>query len=181
MAQPLPVEKPLPRRKAPPQGTPTRWLHGEKVRALASTPVSRASFGTRKPRPRRRTLPTPFPPNPPLLRPLLEQEPRHATPEHWRSKSHRRKTARSETSHCPAAAQGHRPCHAPALARPHPPRLGHRPAPVPVLQRHHEPSGGGSRETDHDEGVALKRSGRMREPEEATESMSWTPSSGLEK
>ena len=33
-----------------------------------------------------------------------------------------------------------------------------------------EPSGGGSRETDCDEGAALKRSGRVKEPEEATES-----------
>ena len=34
-----------------------------------------------------------------------------------------------------------------------------------------EPSGGGSRETDCDEGAALERSERVKEPEEATESM----------
>ncbi len=41
----------------------------------------------------------------------------------------------------PAAAQSHRPRHAPALARPHPPRLGRRPAAVPVLQGHDESCG----------------------------------------
>ena len=35
-----------------------------------------------------------------------------------------------------------------------------------------EPSGGGSRETDWSEATALKRSGRVKEPEEATESTS---------
>ena len=34
-----------------------------------------------------------------------------------------------------------------------------------------EPSGGGSREIDCDEGAALERSGRVKEPEEATESI----------
>ena len=34
-----------------------------------------------------------------------------------------------------------------------------------------QPSGGGSRETDCDEGAALERSGRVKEPEEATESI----------
>jgi hypothetical protein len=34
-----------------------------------------------------------------------------------------------------------------------------------------QPSGGGSRETECDEGAALKRSGRVKEPEEATESI----------
>tara|TARA_R110002124_G_scaffold156200_1_gene323379 strand:+ start:1010 stop:1153 length:144 start_codon:yes stop_codon:yes gene_type:complete len=38
------------------------------------------------------------------------------------------------------------------------------------LLRDGEPSGGGSRETDCDEGAALERSGRVKEPEEATES-----------
>jgi hypothetical protein len=38
-------------------------------------------------------------------------------------------------------------------------------------KRTRQPSGGGSRETDCDEGAALKRSGRVREPEEATESI----------
>ena len=36
-----------------------------------------------------------------------------------------------------------------------------------------EPSGGGSRETDCDEGAALKRSGRVSEPEAANESTGW--------
>lgn len=34
-----------------------------------------------------------------------------------------------------------------------------------------QPSGGGSRETDYDEGAALEHSGRVKEPEEATESI----------
>jgi len=34
-----------------------------------------------------------------------------------------------------------------------------------------QPSGGGSRETDCEERAALERSGRVREPEEATESI----------
>jgi hypothetical protein len=34
-----------------------------------------------------------------------------------------------------------------------------------------EPSGGGSREIDCDKGAALERSGRVKEPEEATESI----------
>jgi hypothetical protein len=34
-----------------------------------------------------------------------------------------------------------------------------------------QPSGGGSRETDCDEGAALERSRRVKEPEEATESI----------
>jgi hypothetical protein len=34
-----------------------------------------------------------------------------------------------------------------------------------------EPSAGGRREIDCDEGAALKRSGRVKEPEEATESI----------
>jgi hypothetical protein len=41
-----------------------------------------------------------------------------------------------------------------------------------VLSGHDEPSGGGSRESDCDEGAALKFRGRVREPEEATESTS---------
>jgi hypothetical protein len=38
-------------------------------------------------------------------------------------------------------------------------------------KRTRQPSGGGSREADCDEGAALKRSGRVKEPEEATESI----------
>ncbi len=34
-----------------------------------------------------------------------------------------------------------------------------------------QPSGDGSRETDCDEGAALERSGRVKEPEEAAESI----------
>jgi len=41
---------------------------------------------------------------------------------------------------------------------------------VSLLPRNDEPSGGGTRESDCDEGAALERSGRVREPEEATES-----------
>jgi|GEM_PF-1405652 len=42
-----------------------------------------------------------------------------------------------------------------------------------LLPWYDEPSGGGSRETDPYEGAALEHSGRVREPEEATESTWW--------
>jgi len=77
----------------------------------------------------------------PLLRPLLEQEPRHATTGRRTHRIRRRETTRSETTDHPATAQSHRPRHAPALARSHPPRLGRGPAPVPLLQGHHESRG----------------------------------------
>jgi len=50
---------------------------------------------------------------------------------------------------------------------------GEDPHNCPCCPRDDEPSGSGSRETDRDVGVALKRSGRVREPEEATESTWW--------
>ena len=106
--------------------------HEAKLRSLQSH---------RLPRRRHRSHSAARPPDDPLLRSVLEQEPRHATPIRRAHGIHRRKTDHTQAPDRPAAAQGHRPRHAPPKARPHPPRLGRRPTPVPVLQSHHASRG----------------------------------------